>query len=75
MLKKCMICAKGEMQGRAISRKGMAKAKGGTGKKTTRTTRRNFLPNLHKMRIILNDKLVTAYVCAKCIKAGKVQRA
>ncbi len=75
MLRRCAICAKGRMQGRNVTRKGLAKAKGGTGKKTTRTSLRSFLPNLHKVRTILNHKLQTVYVCSKCIKAGKVQRA
>jgi large subunit ribosomal protein L28 len=75
MLKRCAICGKGEMQGRAVSRKGLAKSKGGTGKKTTRTTRRSFLPNLHKTRAFLNNKPQIIYACTKCIKAGKLQRA
>ena len=75
MLKRCVICGKGEMRGHAVSRKGLAKKKGGTGKKTTRATKRSFLPNLHKIRAILNNKVQTIYACAKCIKAGKVRKA
>jgi len=75
MLKKCAICGKGKMIGNAVSRKGLAKKKGGTGKKTTRTTKRSFLPNLHKISVILKNKVQTIYACAKCIKAGKVKKA
>lgn len=75
MQKVCIICGKGQMQGHSVTRKGLAKKKGGTGKKTTRVTRRAFLPNLHKMRILLGNKLQNAYVCAKCLKTGKIQKA
>ena len=74
MLKKCALCGKGEMWGHNISRKGLAKSKGGTGKKTSRVTRRNFLPNLRKARTVINNKLRTVYVCTKCVKAGKLQK-
>ncbi|GBC88155.1 50S ribosomal protein L28 [bacterium HR13] len=37
---------------------------------------RTFKPNLHKMRVRLNDSTVKrVYVCAKCLKAGKVVKA
>lgn len=75
MLKKCVLCGKGEMSGRNITRRGLAKKKGGTGKKTTRTTKRTFHANLHKIRTVLKRKLQTVYVCTKCIKAGKLQKA
>ena len=74
MLKRCVVCGKGKMSGHIITRKGLAKKKGGTGKKTTRVTKRRFLPNLHKIRTVLNNRLKTVYVCAKCIKAGKIQK-
>ena len=72
MLKRCALCGKGQMRGHNVTRRGLAKKKGGTGKKTTRVTRRTFLPNLHKIRTILNNKLKTVYVCTKCIKAGRL---
>lgn len=72
MLKKCLICGKGRMIGHNLTRRGLAKKKGGTGKKTTRVTKRRFLPNLRKMRIVIKGRLEKAYVCIKCLKAGKV---
>lgn len=73
MLKKCAICGKGLMSGHNVSHRGLAKKKGGTGKKTTRVTKRKFLPNLRKMRIFISGKLKNTYVCIKCLKAGKVK--
>ena len=71
MLKKCAVCGKGKMSGHSLSRRGLAKSKGGTGKKTTRVTKRRFLPNLRKIRLLINGKPQRAYVCNKCMKAGK----
>lgn len=74
MSKKCIICGKKTIAGRTISRKGLAKKKGGTGKKTTRVNKRKFLPNLQKLRTLVNGRVMSVYACTKCIKAGKVQK-
>jgi len=75
MLKICAICGKGPLAGRNIVRKGLAKKKGGTGKKVVRTTKREFLPNLQKMRILINNHPQRVYLCTKCIKKGSFQKA
>jgi len=75
MLKKCAICKKGALSGKVIARKGQYKAKGGTGSKIARWSKRKFYPNLQKMRIVLNGKLHKAYVCTKCIKKGNLKKA
>ncbi len=75
MLKICALCGKGQVAGRSVVRKGLAKKKGGTGKKVTRSTLRTFLPNLQKIRILINNQPKRAYVCTKCIKKGRVQKA
>lgn len=75
MLKICAICGKDPLSGKSVVRKGMAKSKGGTGSKIVRSTKRLFLPNLQKMRILLNGKPQRVYVCAKCIKKGAIARA
>lgn len=75
MFKKCVICGKGIMSGHNVSRRGLAKKKGGTGKKTTRVSKRRFLPNLRKIRLILKGRPENAYVCIKCLKAGKIKTA
>jgi len=38
-------------------------------------TKRRFDPNLQRVRVILNGKAQRAYVCTRCLKAGKVQKA
>jgi large subunit ribosomal protein L28 len=38
-------------------------------------TRRRFNPNLQKIRILVEGVRTRAYVCTRCLKAGKVQKA
>ena len=40
-----------------------------------RATPRRWNPNVQKVRILLKGKPTWAYVCAKCLKAHKVQKA
>ena len=75
MSKSCQICGVGPIAGRSIIRKGMAKKKGGVGRKVTRTSKRMFLPNLQKIRVLVNGTAKAMLVCTKCIKAGKIQKA
>jgi large subunit ribosomal protein L28 len=75
MLKICAICGKGSLTGRVVARKGLAKKKGGTGSKICRSSKREFLPNLQKMRILIDNHPRNAYVCTKCIKKGRIQKA
>ncbi len=75
MLKKCAICGKGALTGKVVTRKGQYKAKGGTGSKIARWSKRKFLPNLQKMRILVDGHPKRVYVCVKCIKKGEFKRA
>jgi len=63
------------MAGRSIIRRGMAKKKGGAGRKITGISKRVFLPNLQRIRIRLGDSIKKVLVCTKCIKAGKITKA
>jgi large subunit ribosomal protein L28 len=38
-------------------------------------TRRRFDPNLQRMKIIIEGVARRAYVCTRCLKAGKVHKA
>ena len=38
-------------------------------------TKRRFNPNLQRVRMMLNGKAMRAYVCTRCLKAGKVTKA
>jgi large subunit ribosomal protein L28 len=38
-------------------------------------TKRRFEPNLQRVRVVLRGKPTRAYVCTRCLKTGKVQKA
>lgn len=75
MSKQCDICGKGPMAGNRIIRHGLEKKKGGIGLHTTGVTRRRFLPNLRKLRVVENGRAANKTVCMSCLKAGKIVRA
>ncbi|MFC1509149.1 50S ribosomal protein L28 [Candidatus Omnitrophota bacterium] len=75
MSRVCTICGKGPAAGRSIARRGLAKKKGGVGKKITGVTKRRFLPNIQSIRIILKGRTKRTKVCTSCIKAGKIKKA
>lgn len=62
MARACIVCEKRTETGNNVSH-------------SNRKTRRVFLPNLQKVRIVVNGSVRRAYVCTKCLKSGKVQRA
>ncbi len=72
MSKVCDICGKGPHTGNKISRRGLAKKKGGVGKRITGISKRTILPNLQKVRAVVDGKVKTVRVCAKCIRSGKI---
>ena len=75
MARECYICGKKPVSGRSISRRGMAKSKGGVGQRITGTTIRRFSPNIQPINAVIDGKKKKIKVCAKCIKAGKVKKA
>ena len=75
MARICEICGKKPAAGRRISRRGLAKKKGGVGQRITGISKRRFLPNLKVVRALIDGKAKRIKVCTKCLKAGKVKKA
>ena len=73
-MKLCALCGRHVHRGRQISRRGLAKKKGGVGKKITGISPRTFKPNLQRVRALVDGKVVRLRVCAACIRAGKVTK-
>jgi large subunit ribosomal protein L28 len=42
---------------------------------SNRATKRRFEPNLQRVHIVLEGRAQTAYVCTRCLKSGRVQKA
>ena len=72
MSRVCAICGKKPRAGNSISRRGLAKKKGGAGRKITGVTKRRFLPNLQRVKVVIKGTPQTITVCTRCIKAGKI---
>jgi large subunit ribosomal protein L28 len=68
----CKICGKKPSTGNTITRRGLAKKKGGVGKKTTGITGRWFMPNLQYVKAVVDGKTVRIRVCTRCLSAGKI---
>jgi large subunit ribosomal protein L28 len=75
MSRRCEICGKTPLAGKTIARRGMAKKKGGAGRKITGTSHRRFLPNLKRVKIISQGGVKRVRVCTTCLKSGKVRKA
>jgi large subunit ribosomal protein L28 len=73
MSRVCEVTGKRTRFGNQITRRGLAKRKGGVGKKTTGINRRTFKPNLQFVRIVLpNGGVRRMRVAASVIKKGVI---
>lgn len=76
MARVCEICGKGPSMGNSIETRGKAKYLGGVGTKITGKTRRQFRPNLQKIRVALEGGGAKSMrVCTQCIRSGAVRKA
>ena len=57
MSKVCAICGKGKMSGNLVSH-------------SNRKTPRTYSANLKKVKVEINGKESTEYVCARCIRTA-----
>ena len=74
MSRVCQVSGRRTRVGNRVARRGLAKAKGGVGIKTTGITRRTFKPNIQRVRAVVNGAVKRVKVCAKCLRSGKVEK-
>jgi len=75
MAQVCEVCGKGPTMGNVVTHRGKAKYLGGVGTKVTGITRRQFKPNLQKVRVTTaNGTPKTMRVCAQCLRSGAVTK-
>lgn len=72
MSQKCDLCGKGPHTGGTITQRGLAKCKGGIGRKTTGHTKRVFAVNIQTVKTTVKGAVTRLKVCAKCLRSGKV---
>jgi large subunit ribosomal protein L28 len=72
----CEYCEKKPSMGNQIETRGKAKYLGGVGTKVTGITRREFKPNLQRVKITTPTGTTRyARVCTRCLKKGVVRKA
>ena len=72
----CAITGKRPRIGGRIIRKGVSKKSGGIGLQLVKVNKRKFRPNVQRIRVKLpSGQVKRMWVCAKAIKAGKIQKA
>lgn len=62
MSKCCNVCGKGSVSGNQISH-------------SIKHTKRIWRPNLQKVRAVVDGSPKRIYVCTRCLRSGKVERA
>ncbi|MFA6814694.1 MAG: 50S ribosomal protein L28 [Lentisphaeria bacterium] len=75
MSKVCDICGKHKAFGGHITRRGLAKKKGGIGMHVVKNNKRTFSPNLQSVKAIVNGGVVRLKVCTACLRSNKVVKA
>jgi large subunit ribosomal protein L28 len=71
----CEVCGKKSEKGNTITHRGKAKYLGGVGTKVTGISRRQFKPNLQRVRISdASGAHKTLRVCTQCIRSGAVAK-
>jgi len=76
MAHECSVCGKRPQMGNRVEIRGKAKYLGGVGTKVTGITRRQFKPNLQKVKIATSKGGTrSARVCTQCIRSGAVRKA
>ena len=74
MARICELTGKGPIKGSHIWRSGKAKKKGGIGTHVTAITKRRFLPNLQRVKAVVNGEVRYIRVSASAIKKGLITK-
>ena len=76
MARVCEVCGKSTQMGNSVAHRGKAKYLGGVGTKVTGISRREFKPNLQRVRITTsNGTNKTVRICTRCLRSGAVTKA
>lgn len=74
MPRACEFCGKTTQVGFQYTRRGLAKYKGGVGRKVTGRTKRQFRSNLQRVRGVVDGVLRRVRICARCMKSGLLKK-
>lgn len=59
---KCCVCGKGVVFGNTVSH-------------SHRKTNRTWKPNIRRVKAVVGGTNTTVYVCSRCLRSGKIERA
>lgn len=73
MSRVCEVTGRRTRVGNTVARRGLAKKKGGVGRRVTGRAKRTFKPNIHTIRVLTPDgRVLRVKVSTKVIKTGKL---
>ncbi|HLU39592.1 MAG TPA: 50S ribosomal protein L28 [Planctomycetota bacterium] len=73
MSRVCEVTGRRTRVGNTVARRGLAKKKGGVGRRVTGRSKRRFKPNIQTVRVLTPDgRLLRLKVSTKVIKTGMV---
>jgi large subunit ribosomal protein L28 len=75
MSRKCELTGKGPMKGSRIWRSGKPKREGGIGTHVTGITKRKFMPNLQRVKALVDGEVRYIRVSTRALKKGLVVKA
>ena len=75
MARICELTGRGPRKGSIIWRSGKPKKQGGIGTHITAITKRRFMPNLQRVKAVINGEVRYARVSTRAIKKGMVVKA
>jgi large subunit ribosomal protein L28 len=71
----CEVCGKKTQRGNVVTHRGKAKYLGGVGTKVTGISRREFKPNLQRVKVSTsNGTHKTVRICTQCLRSGAVTK-
>jgi len=75
MARICELTGKGPIKGSIIWRSGKSKKSGGIGTHVTAITKRRFMPNLQRVKALIDGEVRYVRVTASAIKKGLITKA
>src|SRR6266571_8985617 len=75
MARICELTGKRPMKGSIIWRSGKSKKSGGIGTHITAITKRRFMPNLQRVKALINGEVRYVRVAASALKKGLITKA
>ncbi len=70
----CYFTGKKTHSGNQVTHRGKAKYLGGVGRKVTGKSRRQFKPNLQRVKVVVNGKVMRVLASTQALRMGLVEK-